>query len=797
MPPPNPSHASTSPILRAQAALDAGNPLLAEDLLRSHLQAHPSDPHAWFLLGQIALAANELPTATDFLTLATQLQPSNPTYLYSLAQALYASGKPQPALEQLQASLALDPSPLPANLLHALLLEQLNQPSQAEKIYSSLLRNHPAPADQAQILTLYSQFLLAQNQPHRALPLLRKLAHLQPQSPTPQLLLAQALSRTNQLPQAIQTLQQALRLHPSHPELLIELSRALILSNQLQQALPLCQQAVQLLPNHPTALYNLAYVTHHLGRYQEALPIYEQAHSAGYDQPEIYLCLGVIHKLNNNLQTAIQFFNKALEKNPNSLAAINNLGAVCNELGLASEAIECYQHAIRINPNRAGPHNNLASILKDSARANEAHEHYKKALQLEPLNPEFIHNYLFSLLYRTDLSPAQISAEHKRLAPRLAQRTKKLPPHPIPSRNSQPIRIGYLSPDYRAHPVASFLQPLLQFHSRPQFQIHAFSAAPSPDPITHLLRQFPDHWHDVSQLQNHEIAQLIHSHHIHILIELAGHTAHSRLPVLAFRPAPIQISYLGYPATTALPQTDFKITDSTTDPSPDADPLYTELLLRLPIPHWCYSPPADAPPPAPAPPSATQPYLTFGSFNNLAKINPPLIQLWAQILHAVPNSKLYLKYRTLIDPKVQNWFREQFAAHGIPADRLLLSEFLPKKSSHLEAYHRVDIALDTSPYNGTTTTIEALYMGVPVITLAGSDHRSRVGLSILSHLNLHNLISHSPEQYLQTAVKLANNPQLLLHYRSSLRPLLASTSLLNPSLFLPHFESLLLSLLPS
>jgi predicted O-linked N-acetylglucosamine transferase (SPINDLY family) len=349
------------------------------------------------------------------------------------------------------------------------------------------------------------------------------------------------------------------------------------------------------------------------------------------------------------------------------------------------------------------------------------------------------------------------------------------------------LRIGYVSPDFRAHAVANFFEPLLSCHDRSQFFIACYSNCPAPDAVTRRIESAADLFRDITALDDAAAADLIRSDGIDVLVDLAGHTARNRLLCFARKPAPVQVTYLGYPDTTGLSAIDARFTDALADP-PHTDIYHSESLIRLPAPFLCYQPPVDAPSPAP-PPMLANGYITFGSFNNFTKLNRQTIKLWAQLLKSVLTARLLLKADALADPLVAESARAAFAPHGIPAQRLTLSGFVPTTAGNLDFYRNIDIALDPSPYNGTTTTCEALLMGVPVVTLAGQTHVSRVGVSLLTGVELTSLISTDADDYIRRAAVLAVDVNQLTTLRETLRARLLRSPLADAGRLAANIES--------
>jgi predicted O-linked N-acetylglucosamine transferase (SPINDLY family) len=348
--------------------------------------------------------------------------------------------------------------------------------------------------------------------------------------------------------------------------------------------------------------------------------------------------------------------------------------------------------------------------------------------------------------------------------------------------------VGYVSIDFRRHSVAYFLEPILAAHNRESFEVFCYADVPVPDDATERLRRHANHWREIGGRSDAEIAELVRNDGIDILVDLVGHTASRLLRVFARKPAPIQISYLGYPGTTGLSSIDYRLTDALTDPVGITERHHTEKLVRLEDSAWCYRPPAEAPPIA-QPPFATRGVVTFGSFNMLPKISPQMIELWAKILAATAGSRMVVKTRSFSDEPSRQRVAALFRRAGVDPSRLDLRSRTEAQVGHLADYGNIDIELDTFPYNGTTIICESLWMGVPVVTLAGQTHVSRVGLSLLSNVGLQDLAAKTPDDYVRIATGLAGDPKRLMELRATMRQRMLQSPLLNEARFTRGVES--------
>jgi predicted O-linked N-acetylglucosamine transferase (SPINDLY family) len=355
------------------------------------------------------------------------------------------------------------------------------------------------------------------------------------------------------------------------------------------------------------------------------------------------------------------------------------------------------------------------------------------------------------------------------------------------SKHNGKLRIGYVSPDFSTHSVAYFFEPLLQHHNKDNVEVFCYYNRPKVDQTTKRLMHNADHWRSIVGLNDDQLVQLIQNDGINILVDLAGHTGKNSLTAFAYKPAPIQVTWLGYPNTTGLDAIDYRFTDDIADPVGDSEAFHSETLVRLPHGMWCYNGDTSVQPQTQLPYDRND-YITFGSFNNLAKVTPQVLDLWADILKAVPHSKLLLKAKQLSEDEAQQRFIELFEARGIGRDRLDLHAFSKSKADHLALYGEIDIALDAFPFNGATTTCEALWMGVPVLTLRGDRHVARVGASLLHRVGLDDFVAENEEDYLARATALCQDLDHLRTLRQSMRARVEQSPLCNGPEFAANIE---------
>jgi protein O-GlcNAc transferase len=552
-----------------------------------------------------------------------------------------------------------------------------------------------------------------------------------------------------------------------------------LLSHQLgrhDEAASLITQAIAIDPSRAHFHSNLGMALRALGRLDDAAASFERALALKPDYVEAHFNLGNLYSKRNQLSKAVESYQAALRINPSYAAAHNNLGNVHRLRQNREDAINAYRKAIESNPRYSEAYGNLGIVLTEQGEVAEGIAAFRTALKLDPANAAALSGLLLALHYDAEIPPEKLFIEHRTYQSSIGASPIRRFTHANKPSLDRRLRVGYVSPDFRMHSVAFFIKGILQAHDRAKFEVFAYSDVAVPDAVTHELKRHVDVWRDVGGLSHAALADLIFNDHIDILVDLAGHTGDNRLPVFACKPAPVQVTYLGYPNTTGLVTMDYRITDHWADPAGLTEPLHSEQLVRLAPGFLAYTPPPQAPAPVSRPAERS---INFGSFNNIAKVNTTVISLWATILRTVPNCRLLLKSFGLKDGAAQERVHREFDACGISCDRITLLPPTENTEDHLRAYDQLDIALDTFPYCGTTTTCEALWMGVPVITLAGQTHASRMGVSLLSRVGLPELIASTPGEYVQMAGDLAANVQRRAELRTGLRPKMEASSLMD------------------
>ncbi|MGA2584982.1 MAG: tetratricopeptide repeat protein [Tepidisphaeraceae bacterium] len=660
---------------------------------------------------------------------------------------------------------------------------QAKQLAEAEAIYRRILQQNPNHPDALRLLGMVA---MQTGHSDAAIELLSRSIQAKPDIAETHASLGNILAMKGRLDDAISAYERALQLKPDYFEVCNNLGNTMQLSGRLDDAIAWYRRAVQINPDFADAHANLGHSLLGKGQIDQAIAASRRAIECNPNYSEAYNNLGNGLAQKGKLDEAIAAYQRAIQFGPNLFQAHNNLGNTLKDKGHVTAAIGAFERAIQIQPNSAETHTNLGNTLMQKGQVDHAIVSYRHAMELKPQSPEMHGNLLFALIHHPDRTPESLLSEHLEWGERYARPlASNVAPHandPSPSRR---LRIGYVSSDFYRHSVASFFMPLVENHDRTQFEIFCYANVRKPDAMTDKMKQQNDVWRDILPLSDDAAAKQIRDDGVDILVDLSGHTSNNRLLVFARKPAPVQVTYLGYANTTGMTAIDYRLTDSLADPPGMTEMLHTEQLWRLPTCAWCYQPPADAPEIRPREAGP----IIFGCFNAFPKLTPKMLDLWAKLMARVPDSRLVLKSSGGGDPSSQKSLRGRFAAHGIAGERIEMVGWIENPKKHLDYYHQIDIALDTYPYHGTTTTCEALWMGVPVVSLMGQTHISRVGVSLLTNAGLPELIAASPDEYVNIAAELAGNPSRLAELRMGLRERMRTGPLLDGKRFTSEIES--------
>ena len=576
---------------------------------------------------------------------------------------------------------------------------------------------------------------------------------------------AMAFQRGGHLEQAIELLEKARKINSTSLECRMFLGMALADLDRLTESLPHLEAAIKKFPQQTEMWKNLAKCRQNSGNLSGAREALKKAVQLEPNNPASHEMLGEITAELDGFQQAESHFRKALELDPNMAITWSNLGlSLLEQSGYVSEGMECFDMALQLDPFFLEGSSARALGLQRLYKTEESLDLYNSILWMQPHNARIQSARNMLLNYLPGQNRLDVFEAHKEFGTLFTNEEFK--PFFNPAEPDKKLRIGFISPDLRHHSITFFLKPLLQNLDSSRMQTMLYNCHYTEDATSAELRKMTNKWANLNGLDDNAAAELIRKDAPDILIDLAGHSSMNRLPLLVQGLAPVQVTYLGYPNTTGVPAITHRLVDEITDPSGEADTFATEKLIRFSPCAWTYDAPADAP--APTMPDKNAP-ITFGSFNNFLKVTDDPLGVWSKILTQVPYSRLFIKSGYLDDPQVRKNVLERITTAGIAEDRVEISGFFAATQDHLAAYKRVDVALDTFPYNGTTTTCEALWMGVPVVSLIGDRHAARVGLSLLTAIRHAEWAAENEDAYIEKAVTLAQDRALRCQLRESLR----------------------------
>ena len=616
-----------------------------------------------------------------------------------------------------------------------------------------------------------------------ALHALQKAAELLPDDAEAHYNLGVTLKELGHLAEAEASYRRALQIKPDFAEAHSNLGNTLKELGRLDEAEASHRRALEIKPDFAGAHYNLGNTLKELGRLDEAEVSYRRALQIKPDYAEAHNNLGVTLKELGRLAEAEASYRRALQIKPDYAEAHSNLGNTLMELGRLDEAAACYRRALQIKPDFAEAHSNLGNTLKELGRLDEAEASHRRALQIKPDYEDAFGNLLFSLNYHPDKSGGDIFDVYREYDARFGlPHRQEWHPHRNSRETQRRLRVGYVSPDFRKHPVRHFLEPLLAHHDKQAVEVFAYAELAREDPVSARYRSMVDHWIPTRGLSDEALAGRIRADEIDILVELAGHTAHNRLGVFARRPAPVSLSWLGYGYSTGLTAIDYLLTDAASAPE-GSEGLFSEKPWRLETPGYAYRP-AEGMGQVSSLPATERGYLTFGTLTRAVRINHRTIRVWSEILKRVEGARLVIDSKDFREGYAQNILAEKFAAHGIARERLEIGYHSPP----WDVLRGLDIGLDCFPHNSGTTLFETLYLGVPFVTLAGRPSVGRLGSSILEGAGHPEWIANTEDEYVEKAVALAGDLPKLAALRAGLRQEMEARPLMDEAGFARKVE---------
>jgi protein O-GlcNAc transferase len=764
----------------------AGDLSGARTLYETVLADEPANADVMFRLGVLGLQCAAYDDALAWLDRAIALAPQESRYHFARGQVLSTMGRFDDAIDTYRALLAFDATSADLWFALANALQSGGDLRAAAAAYESAALLDPAQVDALNNLGNCHRQLGA---PERAQDAYRRALAVQRDHANALTNLGTLLQANGQIDAAIQLLTEALRVAPDSPSCLLNLGVALCERRQFDEAAALLMRTLEVEPRFPKAAYNLGNALHALGQRRDAQTQYRNAIALDPHHADAYNNLGNVSKELGEYKAAADAFDAAIRARPGFVAAYNNAGNLMRTLRRTADAEALFTAALGFDPDHSASHNNLGNVLKDCGALDEGIVHYRRAVECDPGNVVAHSNLAYALTFQAEHGEAVLeecrrwSAQHE--APLRVARA----PHTNDRTAGRRLKIGYVAADFRDHCQSLFTVPFFSHHDHEQFEIYCYASVERPDDLTRRLAGYADVWRDVRELDDEGLSQQIRVDGIDILVDLAMHMADGRPLLFARKPAPVQVAWLAYPGTTGIEAIDYRLTDPHLDPldsngSAANDSHYTERSLRLADSFWCYDPLTNEPA-ANALPALTTNHITFGCLNNPCKLTDRTLAMWSTVLREVPDARLLLMAPA---GNAHRNLAQRMEQQGIDTQRVSFVPFQPR-ADYLRTYHQIDLGLDTFPYNGHTTSLDSLWMGVPVVTRVGETAVGRGGLSQLANLGLTELAAYSDDAFVRIAVELAADRPRLAALRQTLRPRMEQSPLMDGARFARTVEA--------
>jgi protein O-GlcNAc transferase len=730
----------------ATAQHRAGNLREARRLYAQFLAANPNHDVALFRYGLLDLQEGRPDAALRSIRRAALAAPHDARYQCGLGQALDALHRWDEAAEAYRCALAEDPTSHDAQIALGVALQRAGRPAQAAAAYRTALE-------------------------------------LKAEDPAALGNLGAALREMGDVDAAILVLERALALDPRSAAHAINLGVALNQRRDFTAAHSALRAVLNHDPGNADAAFNLGNSLRGLGRSREAVAFFRLAADLRPGFSDALTNLGNAHKELGDFTSAMAAFEEALRAQPDHVPALNNAGCLLRTLGRSDEAEDMLRRGLALDPRHPALYDNLGNVLKDAGELDEAIACFRRSLDLDPGNPATHGNLAYALCFQSP-TPEPVRAEFERWSARFAAPIRRLAPDERRDLSTdRRLNIGYVSADFRDHCQTLFTLPLLSRHDHGSFRIFCYSSVERPDAYTGRISTHADTWREVRLLDDDALSRVIRDDRIDVLVDLNMHMSNGRPLVFARKPAPVQIAWLAYPGTTGMDAMDYRLSDPRLDPEGFEDH-YTEHTLRLPDSFWCYDP-LTAALPVGGLPALERSHLTLGCLNNPCKLTDRSLSLWGAVMRALPTARLLLM---VPEGRHRRHLTGRLAARGIESGRVDFVAFRPR-ADYLRTYQLIDFCLDTLPYNGHTTSLDALWMGVPTVTRIGDTCVGRGGLSQLHQLGLTELAAHTDEEFVDIAVALGNDLPRLDALRASLRARLEGSALMDDARFARHIET--------
>jgi protein O-GlcNAc transferase len=791
----------------------------AREIYSKQIAQYPEDAGAHHFLGLLEHQSGNLQEASRLMEASLQKDSSQTFFLVNYGNLLKDLGRPEESEKIYKQAISINPGDVTAHYNLGYLYQLWGRLEDALDCFRRATGLQP---DFLQAWNKVSAILLGMDRVKEARQAAQVVVQHSPGNAAGWFHLADCQGREKQWDESCQSLEKALQIQPFFPEAHNNLGMAFQRLGRKEQARQAFLQSMNQDPKFPDPCVNMGQLYQESGDMAEAFRWLCRGLEMDLQNAQSHFVMGNFLVKAGREAEGASHLRQALSLKPDFAEALNNLGNVLLSLRQHKEGMEAFQKAIAIRPDYheayanlgnlhreckfpdlaeealvkaiqmkpdfAAAHSNLGNAYFDQGKIDQAIESYKKGIDLGQDDQEFVPNYLFALNYGVKLSAEEIGAEHRRLCiQKYDALTKVSPAHTNTRDPNRKIRIGYVSPDFWMHPVARFMLPVLQHHDRENFEIFAYYTRLLRDGITEECKSRVDFWRDTHGKSDEEMAALIRNDQIDILVDLTMHSRDCKPGLFARKPAPVQVSYLAYAGTTGLEAIKYRLTDIYLDPPGKPTPGFHEEPLRLPFCWWSFQLPPEPhvrmPEVEPAP-CIKNGFITFGSLNNFVKVNTTTRETWARIVAGVPGSHLLFHMK---ESRIRDEVLQFFASHGVSSDRITIIGY-QNGPDYIRSYHNIDIALDPFPFAGGTTTFDAIWMGVPVVTLAGDRPVGRGGLSILSTLGHPEWVGKNLEDYARVAKDLASNHGKLATIRQNLRDEIKKSPLMDSPRFVREME---------
>ena len=821
---------ATRLIEQGQAFQAQGRLEQAMQCFREAIRLAPNPARAHLNRGNVLLLRGDLDGALAAFRTALEHQPDYAGAHYNIGNALLGNKQFDAAVSSYRSALEINPDYAEAHCSLGVALKELAQLDEAVASFRRALDIDPALVEarhnlNASIDDLLNKghILLDSGQPGEAAAQYRRVLEIKSDHPEAHAALGVALNELGQLDSAVESYRRALILAPGFAGAHGNLGITLQALGQLEEAAAHYRRAIEINPDYAEAHFklgnvlkdlgqlddavasyrialklepgvsgihsNLGVALQELGQFENAVACYRQALEIEPNKAQTHVNMGTALQALWKFEEAAATFSRAIEIKPDYAEAHYNLGNALKDLGHIDKAVPTYRDALGINPDLYQAYNNLGAALQELGQLDGATASFLRALEIKPDYIDTLDNLLLSLNYSAGHSPAQFFEQARQYGRVVTAMAGARFTNWQSSVHPERLRIGLVSGDFREHSVGHFLEGLLAHVDPSRIELIAYPTHHIEDKLTARIRPHFSAWQPLFGKNDEAAARLIHADKVHILLDVSGHTEHNRLPVFAWKPAPVQATWLGLPTTTGMAEIDYVLGDPHASP-PEFDNHFSESVWRMPDTYLCLTAPGSSVKVAALPARSTG-FVTFGSFNNLTKMNDRVVAVWARVLDSVPNSRLLLKNKQLGIAVLRESTLRRFAACGIAPDRLILAGILASRDDHLAAYNKVDIALDTFPYPGVTTSAEALWMGVPVLSLRGDRFLSRTAESIARNVGLPDWIAADEDEYVAKAVAFSSDLDHLAAQRANLRGQVLASPLFDAPRFARNFENAL------